>query len=68
MRKTQIKAALSYSGHTARDVSAILNRTEQNFSFKVNRETFKDQELEQIAAAIGAEYKCCFVFPDGKEI
>ena len=68
MKREQIKAALSYSGVTASSVADQLGVSRQTFSKRSSRETWTDSELEQIAGAIGAKYKCVFVFPDGKEI
>lgn len=68
MTREQLKRALKKAGFTARETAAAINQSEQNFSKKLNRETFTDEELSLIAATIGAQYKSVFIFPDGVEV
>lgn len=65
----RIKAAIAYSGKSQAKIARAMNMTPSNFSQKLKRNTFTEKELEDIAAAIGAEFvPFCFRFNDGKEI
>lgn len=68
MKANQIKGALAYAKKSMRNIAVDLGQTPANLSQKLNRETFKDDELQAIAQAIGAEYHCYFQFPDGTKI
>lgn len=65
----KIKAAIAYTGANQSKVSEDIGMSPQNFSQKLKRDTFSDEELEAIAKAIGAEFQpCAFVFADGTKI
>ena len=63
-----LKMALSYKGMSQAELARQIDTTPQNLSQKVKRNTLTKEDLEQIAAALGAEFTCCFRFPDGTEI
>ena len=68
-KEQRIKAALAYSGISQAALSKKINMTPSNFNQKLKRDTFTEEELSQIAEAIGATFRpCAFVFSDGKEI
>ena len=64
----KINMAAAYKGISQAELARRVNITPQNFNKKAKRGTFSPEELEAIAAALGAEYRFGFVFPDGKEI
>lgn len=66
-RKTIIKA-IGYSGISQAELARRLGITAAAFSNRLNKCRFSSDELEQIAAAIGAEYVEQFSFPDGVTI
>ena len=68
MTKQQIKAACTYAGISVNQLAAEINQTQPNLFSKIQRETLKDNELKEIAAAIGAKYFCYFEFEDGTRI
>jgi transcriptional regulator with XRE-family HTH domain len=63
-----IKAALSYKGMKQEELAAALGTTTSNFNQKLKKDTLKKEDLEKIAAALGASYSACFIFPDGTKI
>lgn len=64
----KIKMALSFSGISQAELARRIGTTPSNFNQKVKRNTLTKEELEQIADAIGADFRLCFVFADGTEI
>lgn len=64
----KIKAAEGYAGIKEAELSRILGTSPQAFGQRMKTGKFTAEELEKIAAAIGAEYVCFFRFPDGTEI
>lgn len=63
-RKT-ITKAIGYSGVSQAELARKLGITPATFSNRLNKCRFSSDELEQIAAAIGAEYVEYFQFSDG---
>ena len=63
-RKT-ITKAIGYSGVSQAELARKLGITPATFSNRLNKCRFSSDELEQIAAAIGAEYVEYFQFTDG---
>lgn len=70
MKKEQkIKAAAAYSGISQAKLAVQIGMTASNFNQKLKRDTFTDEELAEIAKALGASFEpCAFVFPDGMKI
>ena len=51
------------------DLAKLLNTTPQNISGKMKRNNFSVNELEEIAQALGCEYKSSFIIKEtGEEI
>lgn len=68
-KEQRIKAAIAYSGLSQATLSQKIGMTPSNFNQKLKRDTFTEEELQQIADAMGATFKpCAFVFADGVEI
>lgn len=68
-KEQRIKAATAYKGLSQAKLAEAIGMTASNFNQKLKRDTFTDEELQQIAAALGAEFQpCAFVFPDGMKI
>lgn len=63
-----IKMALTYSGITQADVARRLGTTPSNLNQRIKRGTITKDDLERIAGAIGAQFECHFVFPDGTKV
>ena len=63
-----IKMALSYKGISQAELARNLETTPSNLNQKIKRNTLTREDLDKIAAALGAEFVCCFRFPDGVEI
>lgn len=68
MEAKKIKSAITLAGKSQCEIAKELGTSPQNFNTKLKRNTFTDGELEQIAEALGAKYKCFFEFPDGTKI
>ena len=64
----KLRMALSYVGKSQAEVARAIGTTPSNFNQKVKRNTLTKEELERIAYAIGAEWKCEFVLKDGTVI
>lgn len=65
-QKDTIKLILAMAGMNMTQVAQKMNMTLNNFSAKVNRETFKEEDFEKLAEAVGAKYVRYFEFPDGR--
>ncbi len=68
MRKNQIKAACAKHNITMGELAGKLGMSKQNFSARLKKETFKDDELDKIAEALGCKYVCYFEFKDGSRV
>ena len=64
----QVKTACAAAGVTLSELAQRLGTTPQNLSLKLKRGTFRPDDLEHIANALGIKYISVFRFPDGKEI
>jgi transcriptional regulator with XRE-family HTH domain len=64
----QINMAAAYKGMSQAALARAINMTPSNFNQKIKRDTFTKEELQKIAAALGADYYSYFVFPDGTKI
>jgi transcriptional regulator with XRE-family HTH domain len=68
-KEQKIKAAAAYSGLSQAKLAEKIGMTASNFNQKLKRDTFTEEELEKIAAALGASFiPCSFLFPDGMKI
>lgn len=63
-----VKMALTYRGTSQAELARQLGTTPSNLNQKVKRNTLTREDLERIAAELGAEFICCFRFEDGTEI
>jgi DNA-binding XRE family transcriptional regulator len=64
----KINMATAYKGISQASLARSIGMTPSNFNQKIKRDTFSQEELETIAAALGAAYKATFEFPDGTVI
>lgn len=64
----KIKMALTYSEISQAELARRLNMTPANFNIRMKRGTFKVEELEIIAQALGAKFTYTFDFEDGTKI
>ena len=61
--------AIAYKGISQAKLAGMVNMTASNFSQKVKRGTFDDEELAKIADALGATFiPWSFEFPDGMKV
>lgn len=66
--KQKIDMATAYKGISQAALARAIGMTPSNFNQKYKRETFTQEELEQIAGALGGVYVFGFEFPDGTKI
>ena len=64
----KIKMALAYKGISESELARRIETTPQAFNQRMKTGKFTSADLDKIAVALGAEFKCCFKFPDGTEI
>lgn len=65
---TKIKLAETYAKMSEAELSRKIGTTSQAFGQRIKTGKFSSDDLDKIAAALGAEFVCCFRFPDGTEI
>lgn len=65
---TKIKLAETYANISEAELSRRIGTTSQAFGQRIKTGKFSSADLEKIAQALGAEFICKFVFPDGTEI
>ena len=61
----KIKTGAAHAAITEAEIAARMETSPQNFSQKVKTLQKRAEDLEAIAAAMGAELRLDFVFPDG---
>ena len=64
----KLKMALAYLGMSQAELARKIGTTPSNLNQKVKRNTLTNEELEQIALALGALWRAEFVFEDGTVI
>ncbi len=64
----KINMALAYKGMSQAALARAIGQTPANFNNKLKRATLSQEELEQIATALGGSYIFGFEFPDGTKI
>ena len=64
----KIRMALSYAGISQAELARRIGTTPQNLHQRVKRNKFTQEELEEIAAALGGTWRAEFVFDDGTVI
>ena len=65
---TKIKLAETYANISEAELSRRIGTTSQAFGQRIKTGKFSSADLEKIAQALGADFVCKFVFPDGTEI
>lgn len=65
---TKIKMAEAVARMKEAELARQIGTTPQAFNQRMKTGKFKYEELEQIAAALGAELIVNFLFPDGTEV
>lgn len=64
----KLKMALAYSGISQAELARRIGTTPSNLNQKVKRNTLTNEELEQIALALGGAWRAEFIFSDGTVI
>ena len=65
---TKIKLATTYAKITEAELARRIDTSSQNIGKRLKVGKFTSEEIDKIAAALGAEFVCSFRFPDGTEI
>ena len=65
---TKIKMAEVFAKISETELSRRIGTSPQAFNQRMKTGKFSSEELERIAQALGAEFKCMFRFPDGTEV
>lgn len=69
MKSEHVKKAAAYAGKSLAELARETSqKTPTNLGNKLKRGTLKDDELEELAQAMGAKYRVYFEFPDGTKI
>ena len=66
--KDQIKVLCVRSGISEAELARRLGKSPQSFNSKMKRGSFTIEDLENVAAAVGATFIRQFVLEDGEEI
>lgn len=64
----KIKILCIRCGLTMGELAEKMGQSPQNFSGKLKRESFSNQELHEMAEAVGCTYEQYFVLPNGEKI
>lgn len=64
----KIKMALAYRGKSEASLAKAIGTSPSAFNQRMKTGKFSSAELEAIAAALEAEFVCCFRFQDGTEV
>jgi len=65
---TKIDLAKAYAKVSTAELARRMGTTPQALGQRLKTGKFSSADLDKIAAAMGAEFVCCFRFPDGEEI
>lgn len=63
--ESKIRVALAFCKESQSSVARKMGVTSQNLNKRIRRNSLKQEDLEQIAEAMGAKYRSYFEFPDG---
>lgn len=66
--KQKIETACSMAGITVTELGKRLGMSQASISKRLTTGKFTQEELEQIADAIGCKYKMGFYFQDGNKV
>ena len=64
----QIRVLCVRTGVSLSELARRINQTPQNFNAKLKRNTITQDELIQIAKALGAQYEQYFVLANGDQV
>lgn len=64
----KVNMALAYKGISQAELARIVEMSPANFNKRLKIGKFSQEELEQIAEALGGKYVFGFEFPDGTKI
>lgn len=64
----RVKASCELAGMSLTELAEKLDMSQQNFSKRLKVGKFTQEELEDIAKALGAKYISVFEFPNGTRI
>ena len=64
----RVKASCELAGMSLTELAGKLVMSQQNFSKRLKVGKFTQEELEEIAKALGANYISVFEFPNGTRI
>ena len=64
----QIRVLCVRSGVSLSELARRINQTPQNFNSKLKRNTITQDEMNQIAEALGAKYEQYFVLANGDQV
>ena len=64
----KLKMVLAYSGISQAELARKIGTSPSNLNQKVKRNTLTNEELTQIAVALGGTWRAEFVFEDGTVI
>lgn len=67
-QERKLAMLLAYKGISQAALARMIGTTPSNLNQKIKRGTLTVEELEKIAAALGARYVFEFRFPDGTTI
>ena len=65
---TKIRLAETYAKMSESELARKIGTTPQALGQRIKTGKFSAADLDNIAAALGAEFICSFKFPDGTEI
>lgn len=66
--KQKVRLACDKSGITMTEIGEKMGTSQQNFSKRVVKGKFTQEEMQQIAEILGAKWYSGFEFPDGTKI
>ena len=64
----KIKLAEAYAGISESELARRIGTSSQALGQRLRTGKFSSSDLDRIAAALGAEFECHFVFSDGTKI
>ena len=63
-----VEMAVAYAGISNAELARRLGWSQQLLNKRMKTGKFSMEDWENVAKALGAKAKICFVFPDGKEV
>lgn len=64
----KIKVALAHAGISQAELARRINTTPSNLNQKIKRNTLTNEDMNQIATALGCQWQAVFILPDGTNI